>query len=41
VMNSYPELRTVLKVKEHQLLFPIPQGQVDVNPGKITQNPGY
>ncbi len=23
------------------LLFPIPQSQIDINPGKITQNPGY
>ncbi|MDO1450234.1 RagB/SusD family nutrient uptake outer membrane protein [Rhodocytophaga aerolata] len=28
-------------VEEYQLLFPIPQRQIDVNPGQITQNPGH
>lgn len=26
---------------ENLLLFPIPQSQIDINPGKIKQNPGY
>ena len=25
----------------NNLVFPIPQSQIDINPGKITQNPGY
>jgi tetratricopeptide (TPR) repeat protein len=41
VMNQYPETRTVRTVKEYQLVFPIPQSQVDVNPSKMTQNTGY
>ena len=28
-------------VKPHQLLFPIPQAEIDINPSKMTQNPGY
>lgn len=28
-------------MKENQLLFPIPQGQIDASAKKITQNPGY
>ncbi|MGK6353239.1 RagB/SusD family nutrient uptake outer membrane protein [Parapedobacter sp. DT-150] len=27
-------------IDEHHLLFPVPQGEVDINP-QITQNPGY
>lgn len=41
VMNSYPETRVQRTVKEYQLLFPIPQSQVDINPTKIKQNEGY
>lgn len=28
-------------IAEYQLLYPIPQAQIDVNPDQITQNPGY
>lgn len=28
-------------MQPHQLIFPIPQSQVDANPGVIIQNPGY
>ena len=28
-------------IQSHQLLFPIPQVQIDINPDQITQNPGY
>lgn len=28
-------------VTEANLLFPIPQSQIDINPTKVTQNPGY
>jgi starch-binding outer membrane protein, SusD/RagB family len=28
-------------MQAHQALFPIPQSQIDINPGLITQNPGY
>jgi len=28
-------------IQTHQLLFPIPQVQIDINPNQITQNPGY
>lgn len=28
-------------VQEHQKLFPVPQSQIDINPDKIKQNPGY
>lgn len=28
-------------VKPHHLLFPIPQAEIDINPTKMTQNPGY
>ncbi|AQG77990.1 RagB/SusD family nutrient uptake outer membrane protein [Spirosoma montaniterrae] len=29
------------RVQPHQLIFPIPQAEIDINPGKMTQNPGY
>lgn len=29
------------QLKEHQLLFPVPQSQIDITRGKIYQNPGY
>ena len=32
---------TVNSVQENELLFPIPQYQVELNPNKIKQNPGY
>ncbi|MCE7056252.1 RagB/SusD family nutrient uptake outer membrane protein [Algoriphagus sp. AGSA1] len=28
-------------IQAHNLLFPIPQSQIDINPGLIVQNPGY
>lgn len=28
-------------IKAHQLLMPVPQSQIDINPSKIKQNPGY
>ncbi|WP_026952838.1 RagB/SusD family nutrient uptake outer membrane protein [Algoriphagus mannitolivorans] len=28
-------------MQAHQALFPIPQSQIDINPGLMTQNPGY
>ncbi|MBD2702926.1 RagB/SusD family nutrient uptake outer membrane protein [Spirosoma sp. BT702] len=28
-------------LSENLLVFPIPQSQIDINPGKIKQNPGY
>ncbi|MEQ9285757.1 MAG: RagB/SusD family nutrient uptake outer membrane protein [Cyclobacteriaceae bacterium] len=28
-------------VQDYQILFPIPQTQIDINPDKIWQNPGY
>ncbi|SEL99602.1 Starch-binding associating with outer membrane [Olivibacter domesticus] len=28
-------------IQSHQLLFPIPQVQIDINPDQIKQNPGY
>ena len=28
-------------IDTHQLLFPVPQSQIDINPDVITQNPGY
>lgn len=32
--------KSELKLEDYQLLFPIPQREIDLNPG-ITQNPGY
>lgn len=31
----------VLQMKDYNLLFPIPQDQIDINPDKIKQNTGY
>jgi starch-binding outer membrane protein, SusD/RagB family len=28
-------------IKAHHVLFPIPQAEIDINPGKMKQNPGY
>lgn len=39
VMNKHFGGRII--VKPYQLLFPIPQSQVSINPDKIKQNPGY
>ena len=32
--------KSELKLEDYQLLFPIPQREIDINPG-MTQNPGY
>ncbi|GAB3221419.1 RagB/SusD family nutrient uptake outer membrane protein [Spirosoma arcticum] len=39
--NNITSGGTVLQIKSHQTLFPVPQNQIDVNPTKIKQNPGY
>jgi hypothetical protein len=36
VMNSVG-----IELQEYQKIFPVPQTQIDVNPGVITQNPGH
>ncbi len=42
VMNSKKDLFNLVKVLSNDdLLFPIPQSQVDINRSKIPQNPGY
>ncbi|WP_345229648.1 RagB/SusD family nutrient uptake outer membrane protein [Olivibacter ginsenosidimutans] len=30
-----------IAIKDHQLVFPIPQTQIDINPDVLKQNPGY
>lgn len=30
-----------ITIKDHQLVFPIPQTQIDINPDVLKQNPGY
>lgn len=30
-----------IAIQDHQLLFPIPQTQIDINPDLLKQNPGY
>lgn len=39
--NNIRNGATVVTVQEYQLLSPVPQGQIDVNPSLIKQNPGY
>ena len=42
VMNSKKDqLRLVKTLTENDLVFPIPQSQIDINKDKIQQNPGY
>lgn len=42
VMNSKKDdFGLVKEVTEDQLIFPIPQSQIDINPDQIHQNPGY
>lgn len=41
VMNAYEETRAPLVVEEHHRFFPVPQSQIDINPGNIYQNDGY
>lgn len=42
VMNSKKTLFNLVKtLTQDDLLFPIPQSQIDINKTKITQNPGY
>jgi hypothetical protein len=42
VLNSKKDqLRLVRPLAANDMLFPIPQSQIDINKTKITQNPGY
>ncbi|WP_448699327.1 RagB/SusD family nutrient uptake outer membrane protein [Mucilaginibacter sp. AW1-3] len=42
VMNAYfAGLGNALRLDDHNKLWPIPQTQIDVNPTKMVQNPGY
>lgn len=42
VINSKAqEINLVAPITENNLVFPIPQSQIDINQGRITQNPGY
>ncbi len=42
VMNSKKDqIRLVNTLTENNLVFPIPQAQIDINKDKIKQNPGY
>ena len=42
VLNAKKDqLRLVKVISATDLLFPIPQSQIDINRTKITQNPGY
>jgi starch-binding outer membrane protein, SusD/RagB family len=42
VLNSKKDqLRLVRPLTANDMLFPIPQSQIDINKDKITQNPGY
>lgn len=37
--SEYP--RADLNIQEHHVLYPIPQTQIDVSDGELSQNPGY
>jgi hypothetical protein len=39
VMNAAPTENAVININSNRLLFYIPQSQIDVKPGLITQNP--
>ena len=42
VLNSKKEqIRLVAELTQNNLVFPIPQSQIDINKDKIAQNPGY
>ncbi|WP_420148449.1 RagB/SusD family nutrient uptake outer membrane protein [Spirosoma sp.] len=42
VMNAhYASLNLSFKVDDFELIFPIPQNEVDLNPTAVKQNPGY
>lgn len=42
IMNSKKtQFNLVKEVTDNDLVFPIPQSQIDINKSKITQNPGY
>ncbi len=41
VMNAYEETRAPLLVQDFHQFFPVPQSQIDINPGNIYQNKGY
>jgi starch-binding outer membrane protein, SusD/RagB family len=40
--DNYASVMTMVAAEnEHRLYLPIPQGQIDANKGRLTQNPGY
>ncbi len=42
VMNAFFETTgAITRINENNLVLPIPQSQIDTDPGVITQNPGY
>lgn len=42
VLNAhYASLRLTFSLQDFELIFPIPQNEVDLNPGLVKQNPGY
>jgi len=42
VLNSKKEqIRLVAELTANNLVFPVPQSQIDINKDKIKQNPGY
>lgn len=42
VLNAhYASQRQTFSLEDFELLFPIPQAEIDLNPDKIRQNPGY
>jgi len=41
VMNNHNPSTGDFTVSQHQLLFPLPQPQIDASAGKLTQNTGY
>ncbi|MGA0559236.1 RagB/SusD family nutrient uptake outer membrane protein [Larkinella sp. VNQ87] len=42
VLNAhYASLNLSFKVDDFELIFPIPQNEVDLNPAMVKQNPGY
>lgn len=47
VLNAYFSKYNILaqgvliQINDYQKIFPVPQTQIDINPGKIDQNPGY
>lgn len=41
VMDGHVGFLGTINISSHQLIFPIPQREIDTNPEVITQNPGY